>query len=101
MKKILISFLISEKVFVKLLLKFCWHGTYLLKIFTYFYKKKQKVAKAEAELAEVKDVEELSPEAMELLEFLAVSKEALAEQLAEGIAEIKEDLAELKVRRIS
>ena len=35
---------------------------------------------------------------MELLEFLAVSKEALAEQLAEGVAEIKADLDELKVR---
>ena len=35
---------------------------------------------------------------MELLEYLAVSKESLAQGLAQGVAEIKQDLDELKVR---
>ena len=55
------------------------------------------MVEAKVELSGVENVDDLSPEAMELLEFLAASREQLQEGLAEGFADIKAALADLTV----
>ena len=52
---------------------------------------------AEVELAGVENVDDLSPEAMELLKFLAASREQLQDDLAEGFSDINAVLAKLTV----